>query len=536
MRKRIAVILPELYDFLEIELIDGIHETAKALGYDVLIITDTYNGISDSYATAYVQGRESIYQLLSAAAFDGAILAAGRFHRAAIREKIASLLHQMQIPCVVLDERMDGMESVFAEHEQGMYLITKHLIEDHGLTKIAFLGGIPDHEASQEREKGYRRAMQEQGLAVDESLLFHGYYWKQIPAGIADGIAEGSISRPEAFVCANDTMALALCERLAEHGICVPDDIAVTGYDGSWRAALHTPSLTTVTGREKQLGVKSVCRLHTLLTGQECGISMPVQQIQQGISCGCPIRTEKASLDMQHHVSSRMELCERRKTYMASNQLSRFTNAWSLDELSAQIDELAYTQFNIIWLDVCLFEDWTFDFRDSSRYRKEDFPEKMLLLLSKRLPANEASMYKFPTQQILPALQLPHEPVLLVLSALHYNEQVFGYLSTAYPSVHDICLDEHYIYWCDVISEGINALQMRLYTDYIHKQFDSLSVYDPETGILNRRGFLEKSARCMSCEQCYRYILFTYPTTVQAPISITGLIGNALRKVYHPYT
>lgn len=263
---------------------------------------------------------------------------------------------------------------------------------------------------------------------------------------------------------------------------------------------------------------------------------MPVQQIQQGISCGCPIRTEKASLDMQHHVSSRMELCERRKTYMASNQLSRFTNAGSLDELSAQIDELAYTQFNIIWLDVCLFEDWTFDFRDSSRYRKEDFPEKMLLLLSKRLPANEASMYKFPTQQILPALQLPHEPVLLVLSALHYNEHVFGYLSTAYPSVHDICLDEHYIYWCDVISEGINALQMRLYTDYIHKQFDSLSVYDPETGILNRRGFLEKSSRCMSCEQCYRYILFTYPTTVQAPISITGLIGNALRKVYHPYT
>ena len=90
MRKRIAVILPELCDILETELIGGIHETAKALGYDVLILTDTYNVISDSYATPYMQGQESIYHLLSAASFDGVIFAAGRFHRAAMREQITA--------------------------------------------------------------------------------------------------------------------------------------------------------------------------------------------------------------------------------------------------------------------------------------------------------------------------------------------------------------------------------------------------------------------------------------------------------------
>ena len=93
----------------------------------------------------------------------------------------------------------------------------------------------------------------------------------------------------------------------------------------------------------------------------------------------------------------------------------------------------------------------------------------------------------------------------------------------------DICLDEHYIYWCDVIAEGLNAMQMRLYTDYIHKQFDSLSVYDPETGILNRRGFLEKAARQMMCGQCYRYILLTYGAKitgrVQDVIELTAIMG-----------
>ena len=531
MRKRIAVILPELCDILETELIGGIHETAKALGYDVLILTDTYNVISDSYATPYMQGQESIYHLLSAASFDGAIFAASRFHRAVMREQVTALLQEKQIPCVVLDERMEGMESVFAEHEEGTYLVTKHLIEEHGFTNIAFLGGVPDHEISQQRENGYRRAMREHGLAVDESMVFYGYYWKQVPADIADGIADGSIPKPEAFVCANDVMAMTLMERLSEHGIRVPGEIAVTGYDGGWRAALHTPALTTVTGREKSLGIRAVCRLHELLNGETCSISHASQVIQQGISCGCPPMTGDAPLPMKSHVVSRMELYERRKYYMASNQLSRISGADSLEELSAQIDELAYTQFDILWLDVCLFDDWTFDLRDPSHYRKDSFSEQMFLLLSKRLPKNASCMYHFPTQQILPALEMPHEPMLLVLSALHYNDQVFGYLSTAYPTVDDICLDEHYIYWCDVIAEGLNVLQMRLYTDYIHKQFDSLSVYDPETGILNRRGFLEKAARQMTCGQSCRYILLTYPANAQTPVSITGLIANALRKV-----
>ncbi len=531
MRKRIAVILPELCDILETELVSGIHETAKVLGYDVLILTDTLNTISDSYSTPYIQGLESIYQLLDAASYDGVIFAAGRFHRAAMRERIAALLRKRQIPSVVLDERMEDMDSVFAEHEEGIYLITKHLIEAHGFAKIAFLGGVPEHEISQQRENGYRRAMHEHGLAINESMVIYGYYWKQVPTDIADGIADGSIPRPEAFVCANDIMAMTLMEKLLEHGIHVPDDIAVTGYDGGWRASLHTPALTTVTGREKSLGIRAVFHLHEILTGQKCSISQTAQVIQHGISCGCPPITDAAPLAMKNYVINRIELYERRKNYMASNQLSRFTGANSLNELSAQIDELAYTQFNILWLDVCLFADWTFDFQDSTRYRKESFSEQMLLLLSKRLPVNVPCMYHFPTQQILPALEQPHEPMLLVLSALHYNDQVFGYLSTAYPTVDDICLDEHYIYWCDVIAEGLNVLQMQLYMDYIHKQFDSLSVYDPETGILNRRGFLEKAARQMTCGQSYRYILLTYPTNAQTPVSITGLIANALRKV-----
>ena len=58
---KIGVLLPEILDSLEYELLDGIHMHAKALGYDVLIFSDTYNAISDYHDMPYVYGLENIY-------------------------------------------------------------------------------------------------------------------------------------------------------------------------------------------------------------------------------------------------------------------------------------------------------------------------------------------------------------------------------------------------------------------------------------------------------------------------------------------
>ncbi len=59
-------------------------------------------------------------------------------------------------------------------------------------------------------------------------------------------------------------MAAALCESLTENGVRVPEDICVTGYDGSWDAWMHFPRITTITGRDRQFGEDAVLRLVTV--------------------------------------------------------------------------------------------------------------------------------------------------------------------------------------------------------------------------------------------------------------------------------
>lgn len=63
---------------------------------------------------------------------------------------------------------------------------------------------------------------------------------------------------PTAFVCANDSLALCVVTALMKHGIRVPEDISVTGFDNIDDAALSTPTLSTVNVNKEALGQRAV--------------------------------------------------------------------------------------------------------------------------------------------------------------------------------------------------------------------------------------------------------------------------------------
>ena len=78
---------------------------------------------------------------------------------------------------------------------------------------------------------------------------------------------------PEAIVCGNDVMAVALIKALISRGVRVPDDVEVTGYDGYPFTANVDVTLTTYVRNNFQLGADAVRRLHRNLTGLLCSLS-----------------------------------------------------------------------------------------------------------------------------------------------------------------------------------------------------------------------------------------------------------------------
>ena len=535
---KIGVLMPEIADPLDYELLRGIQSEAFSLGYDVIVYCSIFNSQEEYQQDTYTRGLENIFSLVRQHRLDGIIYAAERFHNQSLNLKIQQMLTERGTPCLVLGEERPPLPSFYARQYEGTYRMTKHLTAVHGCRNLYCITGFRNNRTSEERTAGFLRAMHEAGLPVSESSIFYGEFWKEIPKKIAEQIAEGALPMPDGIVCASDSMASAVAQTLRAHGINVPEQIAVTGYDGSWDSWMDSPKLTTVVGRDRQFGADAVRKLYGLMTGSDIGQSSYEQEIRYGESCGCSAaQAGSATIDahiLEQYFRAHISHSIAHKQYFASDLINRIRNPSSLHDWIEAVDRVGHVLENWQWLDICLCEDWCFDLEHPEIYRTEGCSDRMLLALSKRHGINECEQYLFPTAYILPALQVPHEPKMLLLTSLHNHGQIFGYLATAYDKPEHIFADEFYLNWCEAAVNGLDNLQQVMYREYIRTQMELLTVHDPATGLYNRRGFAERLPSALTDLRKNKYtpaiLLLTWQTeNSRLPYQPLLVLSNALR-------
>ena len=288
---------------------------------------------------------------------------------------------------------------------------------------------------------------------------------------------------PEAVVCTNDIMAVTLCQELQKHGMKVPRDVAVTGYDGSVYTLLTKPSITTVCGGDMCLGKKAVNKLAEIM-GIDCNIDCGNVYIRVCGSCGCNNEQgEKDTLLEQTEKMLRRQLD--RKRFMFSNYIVKMSDCESIPKFASVLDSLRYMLSDCISVNVCICEDWRTEHPD---YRKHGFSENISLIYSE----NQPGQLMFPVRKLLPQLNLPHEPQLWVLSSLHYSDRIIGYIATQYDNAERFAVDEHYISWCDAVANGLDIVIKKSNTEYIWQKLEEKNMTDIYTGLMSRRGFLRK--------------------------------------------
>lgn len=142
--------------------------------------------------------------------------------------------------------------SMDADEYASIYRMTRHMTDEHGCRKLYCLAGVPGHKSSEARLRGFKDACADCGIEIEDKDVFYGWFWKDVPEKLGNDIAAGRIERPEAVICCNDVMAITLIETLTGNGIRVPEDVKVTGFDREIDSMFCKPSLTTLTGRDKQ--------------------------------------------------------------------------------------------------------------------------------------------------------------------------------------------------------------------------------------------------------------------------------------------
>jgi LacI family transcriptional regulator len=160
-----------------------------------------------------------------------------------------------------------GMPTIDSDNFAGALLATNYLL-GLGHRRIGFIGGRPDLESARLREAGFRRAMGDAGVTVDETLVRVGGYRIETALGPARELLSRA-DRPTAVFASNDLSAIATVTAARSLGLAVPDDLSVIGFDNVPESALASPPLTTIKQPLQQMGAEALTLLVDLIAGVE---------------------------------------------------------------------------------------------------------------------------------------------------------------------------------------------------------------------------------------------------------------------------
>lgn len=172
------------------------------------------------------------------------------------------------MPLVVIGRSIPGIEDqcLRVDDFQASYEATRYLIS-LGHRRIIHIAGPGHHQDAVDRKAGYAQALTDAGLPCDEDLIVEGDFTEQSGLIAMEALLRRA-SIFSAIFAANDQMAYGARLALYRHGIRVPDDVSLIGFDDQPASAYTTPALTTVRQPTHDMGCAAARAALRLLDGK----------------------------------------------------------------------------------------------------------------------------------------------------------------------------------------------------------------------------------------------------------------------------
>jgi DNA-binding LacI/PurR family transcriptional regulator len=239
--KTIGVIVPEIKQPFFAAAINGIEELAYAAGYTIIVCQSNETADREVLVT----------RSLGSHRVAGLLVSLSRNTKNLDHFK---LLQRRGVPIVFFDRVSNDIEAskVVVDDYKGAFDVVEHLITS-GYKRIAHLAGPKNLSISKFRLKGYMDALQQGNLPFNDSMVVYG--------GLDD--TDGIVgfqkllnleSLPDAIFAVNDPVATGAFVMIKEHGMKIPDDIALAGFSNTYMTSLLDPPLTTVEQPSYEIG------------------------------------------------------------------------------------------------------------------------------------------------------------------------------------------------------------------------------------------------------------------------------------------
>ena len=295
-------------------IMEGIIDVAKETANNAYIFTN-YSGKRENKET--VQGAFQIMELPDFEYFDGIIIALNTIIHLPTASYVMDKIRASGKPVIVLDKKVEAYGCLLSSSYDSQYRVIDHMIQVHGCTDLVYIRGPLESDDAEIRFRAYRDVLDAHEIPFEESKVFLGDFSLNSGKKVAKEIYASGM-KPQAIICANDSMAMGVLRYCNEVGIHVPKDVMLTGFDNIEAAGYTNPSITSVDKNPYELGHRAMEEILAMLEGASPVCDTVLAEPFYRESCGCKQQDE-----------TDVELLKYRYTEMGfySKQLSTLINS-----------------------------------------------------------------------------------------------------------------------------------------------------------------------------------------------------------------
>ena len=490
--KLIGICLSQAHTFLKEDFLCELDFVAREAGYGLLV----FNSSMDWYWSHHggnITG--CIYEMIRYDLLSALIILHGNIYDPEQLERMIRSAKNEHIPVLYLGGRHPLCDSIVDDYEEAYKDLIRHVIRDHGVRDCFYIAGLKDEDNSRLRLRCWQEVMGEFGLPSGEEFFAYGNYLDTVAVQIVQTLLDEREKPPRAILCANDSMAAAVCDLLRRRGVRVPEDVIVTGFDGTPTAYLVQPQLTTCDSNPSELA--------RLVMEQILGFSPDADPEPKVLthsynnilteSCGCPAFVHKRFNALRTLRQAEMLFTHENTTYYA---VDRMLEEKELFAFLGRIGELLLPD-SALYLNRSLLE------ANPDTDHMPDHPEDELIMIPHCEPDVSPALRKVYLRDMpLPSLA---SSGTTILNIVHSDIRVCGYYAA---HTEDLATDAQLIKRLSDVLNLIASVQLgRVRQQQLVAKLENNLYMDSIAGLSNLKGLTRWYERYVTQESARGRIL-----------------------------
>ena len=405
---------------------------------------------------------------------DAVIIMDEKIKSTTVSKNIISAASANSVPVIVVDGHYEGTVSITYDYAAGFEQIVRHVIEDHGVKKPHYMAGFEGNKFSEERKEVFIRVLEDNGIAFDDSMVSYGEFWAT-PARCAMQKLIDENRVPEAVICANDIMAINVCDVLKSAGYSVPGDCIVTGFDGYDEALISEPAITTASCKSQGLAPTVFRAVMECLDGTNKSDYSVLPVMIRNESCGCD-RNTSSDIALKKNFNNNF--------YRFQDDIREYQSIAVAMQSSTTRQEMMICLHSYFTRNMCCIVNSDCFRTDINYFIEKEHPDEYRVLYDSLKYSDYPD--EFDLKDIVPEYEeRMASGYPLIFNSLDYMGKPFGYVCYMFEN-YDIIDYSKTSSLTETVDSGLGGYINMRYQHYLMDKLASTYKTDALTGLYNR--------------------------------------------------